>query len=105
MKLIKHEIMLVQCNHCKASFESDSVKEFKEFNTIPPSIGFMCAECGNLAKIHFSDIPNRIKAKLVTKVSNEIMAANGNGYKHPMYKQISPYLNDQDLFDNHMIDI
>ena len=105
LKAVAYEVIRVQCNHCKTVLESDSVKDFKEFNTLPPSIGFMCVECGNLARIHYADIPKRIQAHLLSKVSREFVVDNARGCNHPSYTNLSPFLDDDKIFNNALREI
>lgn len=96
LSVISYESMIVKCNHCKTTFETNTISNFREFNTIPPSVGFMCPECNNMAKIHYADLPNRLKAKLLSTVSQEI-STNGN-FNNSLYDSLKPFLDDNQTF-------
>ncbi len=59
------------CNECGAQHTGLTVDDFRESNTMPPSVHFMCRYCDQMATLKASDIPSPLFAKLVNKIARE----------------------------------
>jgi endogenous inhibitor of DNA gyrase (YacG/DUF329 family) len=70
MDIIKHESMIVKCEHCSTICSSNDISDFRDCgHTYPPSIYFICPECKKESKV--LNFPNRLKEKLVTNIMVE----------------------------------
>lgn len=71
MEVVSTEVMVARCNKCGTIHSTDNIKDFKESKTYPPSAHFMCLGCGQVATLQGSDIPKRVFAHLVAKITKE----------------------------------
>lgn len=71
MDLKNTELMVCQCQNCHATHTTDNIKDFKESNTYPPYVYFMCLDCKQITKLDAMTMPDRVKSHLVNKIAHE----------------------------------
>lgn len=70
MKVIKQEVMQVNCSRRHAMCESTSLDDFREIgHTYPPTVYFVCPSCKQESKVF--ELPPRLLSSLVKKISSE----------------------------------
>lgn len=71
MELVSIEEMVCKCSECGATHKTNNMKDFKESNTYPPYVYFMCHDCKQISKLDAEAMPKRVKAYLVNKIAHE----------------------------------
>lgn len=71
MKHVSTEIMNVVCDKCGSTHSTGDMKDFKESNTYPPFAHFMCLGCQQVATVSAAEMPKRLFAHLVAKITKE----------------------------------